>query len=503
MVQLSAASLGVLSSAPAPAGRPAAPRDERFAAAFDGVAKGPAPRVSAGAARSARQDAAGRGKDAPPAASERRAIAPEPKAPAPRRDERRATADRPAPAIRKSPNSHATAQAAAEPDAASDAGPQPAEIANIASAPKVARGSAAPARGSDTPDDTADQQPQDAGNADAGAPLAVPPAIPLIVVALPLVPFSGAISTAAATPLTGTAGAPPVTVQTAAAATSAAQSGASDPATDAALPVAAVNADGGAAAPADATVLARLAAASQNAAASAPLSAAPAPSITLARLAVGASGAGDQAQLQTAVPPPAAAPALATTQELAATRIGVALPASRAFAGAIAAAGAAQRRALPPGEGGDIGTAAPLSAVVAAVAPLADEPVATLDLRRHDLAQGLADRIEALRDAVDATSTRIRLVPDALGKIDIAVRRDGHTLHVHFAAEAAATRVALAEAQPRLADIAAERGLTLGQTSVGGGGNGERAPAQPPLAVAAPVAAAARAEQSSSDQRLA
>ncbi|MFM9828387.1 MAG: flagellar hook-length control protein FliK, partial [Sphingomonas sp.] len=76
----------------------------------------------------------------------------------------------------------------------------------------------------------------------------------------------------------------------------------------------------------------------------------------------------------------------------------------------------------------------------------------------------------------------------------------------HFAAEAAATRTALADAQPRLAAIAAERGLALGQTTVGGGSdNGDRQrPAVTPQPVALqPVRAATSADPSHSDQRLA
>ena len=88
--------------------------------------------------------------------------------------------------------------------------------------------------------------------------------------------------------------------------------------------------------------------------------------------------------------------------------------------------------------------------------------------QRHWPAQMIA-RIEALRDAADAVDTSIRLVPDALGTIDVSLRRDAGGVHVHLAAEQAATRTLLTDAQPRLADLAAERGLKLAQTSVDGG----------------------------------
>lgn len=109
----------------------------------------------------------------------------------------------------------------------------------------------------------------------------------------------------------------------------------------------------------------------------------------------------------------------------------------------------------------------------------------TLDMRREDWPQAMIDRIDALRDAADATSTRITLMPDALGKVDVSLRHDGDTVHVHFAADAAQTRTMLADAQPRLADAAQARGIKLGQTSVGAGGG--EAGHQPPRQPAAPM----------------
>nr|WP_244655521.1 flagellar hook-length control protein FliK [Sphingomonas sp. CFBP 13603] len=80
-----------------------------------------------------------------------------------------------------------------------------------------------------------------------------------------------------------------------------------------------------------------------------------------------------------------------------------------------------------------------------------------------------------LRDAANATDTRIRLIPDALGAIDVSMRKDGDTVHVHFNAEQAATRTLLADAQPRLAELAEARGLKLGQAMLGGGNTGSNA----------------------------
>ncbi|RSU53087.1 flagellar hook-length control protein FliK [Sphingomonas sp. S-NIH.Pt15_0812] len=117
---------------------------------------------------------------------------------------------------------------------------------------------------------------------------------------------------------------------------------------------------------------------------------------------------------------------------------------------------------------------------VAAVAPPSGGERSPLDLTQERWPQAMVAHIERLRDAADAADTRIRLVPDALGAIDIGVRQEGETLHVHFTAAEAQTRSLLQEAQPRLAEAAEQRGLKLGQTSVGQNqaeaGSGQRQP---------------------------
>lgn len=128
----------------------------------------------------------------------------------------------------------------------------------------------------------------------------------------------------------------------------------------------------------------------------------------------------------------------------------------------------------------------------------------TLDMRRDDWPQAMIDRIEALRDAADATSTRITLVPDALGKVDLSIRHDGNTVHVHFAADAAQTRAILVDAQPKLAELAQQRGFRLGQATVdaGASGGGQRqqpqtgapTPQRPASAFTATTAADAAAD---------
>lgn len=156
--------------------------------------------------------------------------------------------------------------------------------------------------------------------------------------------------------------------------------------------------------------------------------------------------------------------------------IGVAVPALRAFAAGIAATTARPPRLLSDEEP----LAAPLAPTSSAdilaqrldPAPRALPPI---DMRREDWTRALIDRIGAVHDVANARDTRITLMPDALGKIEVALRQDGDTVHVQFAADAPATRALLADAQPRLAELAEARGLRLGDASVSAGSDGTRA----------------------------
>lgn len=163
----------------------------------------------------------------------------------------------------------------------------------------------------------------------------------------------------------------------------------------------------------------------------------------------------------------AARPTPTVRPDIAPPLIGVPQPAVRAFAAGIAAAGRQRhepRQADPTLAG--VGLAAVDRPAQTALIGIDATP---LDTRSDQWPRQLIERIEALRDAADAKDTRIRLVPAALGKIDVALRQQGDTLYVQFSADVPATRVLLSEAQPRLAEIAQERGLRLGQSGVDGG----------------------------------
>ncbi len=147
---------------------------------------------------------------------------------------------------------------------------------------------------------------------------------------------------------------------------------------------------------------------------------------------------------------------------------------------------------------------APVGAAATQEISVADVQQAPLDMRQERWPHAMIERIEMLRDAADAVDTRIRLVPDALGAIDVSVKTDGDTVHVHFNAEQAATRTLLADAQPRLAELAEARGLKLAQGSLGdGGAQQQRAPATPQIPNRPASASAVIADTATDDIRIA
>ncbi len=160
------------------------------------------------------------------------------------------------------------------------------------------------------------------------------------------------------------------------------------------------------------------------------------------------------------------------------------LPAAQAFAGAVfAAAETARTRPIAPA--GDAGELAMIAGIdlssPAPVAPAATiSAPASLDTRSGDWMEGMIDQIEMLTATagVDRRETRIRLNPDQLGSVDIAIERDGDTTHVRFTAETPATRALLTDATPRLAELADARGLKLGQAQVDLGGGATQSNAQ-------------------------
>ena len=187
----------------------------------------------------------------------------------------------------------------------------------------------------------------------------------------------------------------------------------------------------------------------------------------------------------------------------------VAQPAGQAFAAAIASAVAAQAR---PEDRDSTDVRTPLSIATAAlearhspaIQAMADAKQSALDLKQDSGLQGMIDHIEVLRDNANAGDTRIRLVPDALGAVDVSVRKDGDRVHVHFNAENQASARLLSDAQPRLAELAEQRGVKLGDTSVDSGqGNARQQQSSTPAFASAPASVRGAETLEDTDSRIA
>lgn len=138
-------------------------------------------------------------------------------------------------------------------------------------------------------------------------------------------------------------------------------------------------------------------------------------------------------------------------------------------------------------------------------------PQPPLDLARRDWMEGMIDRIETIQSEGGARETRIRLTPDALGSIDVSITHDEGGVRVHIAADSAQARAMLAEAAPRLTEMAESRGLKLAQANVdpgaAGTGQGQRDTRQPEAPVPTRPASARTAanddDGAETDSRLA
>ena len=174
---------------------------------------------------------------------------------------------------------------------------------------------------------------------------------------------------------------------------------------------------------------------------------------------------------------------------------GTTAPAFRLFAAAIHAARTdeADRAASPTAVVAPLEQPRPTLTVVGADG-------APLDMTDHRWPHAMVERINRLQEQAsatrDAANTSIRLVPDALGTIDVSVRRDGDTVRVHLNAEQVQTRTLIADAQPRLQELAEAKGVRLvpstGGANVGAGSDGQAqrqpAPRSPTRSAPAPAA---------------
>lgn len=106
-------------------------------------------------------------------------------------------------------------------------------------------------------------------------------------------------------------------------------------------------------------------------------------------------------------------------------------------------------------------------------APSLAQP-APVDVSRAEWAQAMIDRIAELPQAEGRREAQIRLIPDALGKVDVSIVQRDDQMQVTLNAETAPARQLLAEAAPRLQEMAEARGLRLADPQVGGGQSQDR-----------------------------
>jgi flagellar hook-length control protein FliK len=155
---------------------------------------------------------------------------------------------------------------------------------------------------------------------------------------------------------------------------------------------------------------------------------------------------------------------------------GTVQPAAQAFARAMFTA---ERDVRPRAQVSEL-AAQPLQAVLgdSAVAPTQSvQATATrdlpLDTRRDEWMGAMIERIEVLRDE-GSREARVRLAPEGLGAIDVSIRHDGDAVQVTLSADRDSSRALLAEAAPKLAELADARGLKLGGATVDGSTAGQR-----------------------------
>jgi flagellar hook-length control protein FliK len=126
------------------------------------------------------------------------------------------------------------------------------------------------------------------------------------------------------------------------------------------------------------------------------------------------------------------------------------------------------------------GEAPPTTPLTAAppVTPAADRSLsaaagpAVLDTARDDWMSAMIEHVTEMREAGGARALHIKLLPDALGAVEVRVRQEDSRVGVEVVAQNPAAQQLLAEAAPRLHQMAEERGLRLGQGSIGGGMSG-------------------------------
>lgn len=99
---------------------------------------------------------------------------------------------------------------------------------------------------------------------------------------------------------------------------------------------------------------------------------------------------------------------------------------------------------------------------------------APVDLGRAEWVQAMVDRIAELPQADGKREAQIKLLPDALGRVEVKIVERDERLQVTLNADTAQARQMLSDAAPRLQELGDARGLRFAQPEVGGGASQER-----------------------------
>ncbi|NNM76929.1 hypothetical protein HJG53_08455 [Sphingomonas sp. ID1715] len=116
-------------------------------------------------------------------------------------------------------------------------------------------------------------------------------------------------------------------------------------------------------------------------------------------------------------------------------------------------------------------TAAPAQTAAPVQAPAATQQhhAAPVDFGRSEWMQAMIDRISDIAQADGRREAQIRLLPDALGAVDVKIVQRDERMHVTVSSDNAQVRQLFADAAPRLQELAEARGLRFAQTDIGGG----------------------------------
>jgi flagellar hook-length control protein FliK len=108
----------------------------------------------------------------------------------------------------------------------------------------------------------------------------------------------------------------------------------------------------------------------------------------------------------------------------------------------------------------------------AAAPPQAAAPFfqpAPVDLGRAEWVQAMVDRIAELPNMEVGREAQIKLLPDALGSVEVKIVERDERMQVTLNAETVQARQLLSDAAPRLQELAEARGLRFAEPQVGGG----------------------------------